>query len=183
MLLQLQQCFSNKGKNLMSKQDAKNTLVKQLDGSITYGDGSPLVRFDGDGLQKQISDLTALDCSVEPSLTVQSFAAECDINTIMAQYDNKMSLVPPSDLAPRYGDTTLLADFQTSVQLIADANASFAALPANVRKRFSNDPQEFVAYLSESGHEAELRELGLITPTVAQEAPLPPEAPTPTGDS
>jgi len=161
---------------------AKNTLIRQDDGTITFGDGSQLVRSDGDGLQKQMSLLTGLDCSVEPSLTKQSFAAECDINTIIAQYE-QTGILPEQTMAPRYGDTTLLPDFQNAMDLIANANASFASLPASVRKRFNNDPGDFVAYLSEPGHEAELRELGLLPALQAtQEAPVKPEATTPQGD-
>jgi phage internal scaffolding protein len=168
---------------MAKKSDDKNTLIRQDDGTITFGDGSPLIRSDNDGLAKQISDLTSLDCSVEPSLTQQHFADECDINQIMKKYE-LTGLLPETHLTPRYGDTTLLPDFQSAQNLIAQANQDFASLPAHLRKRFNNDPAEFVQYLSEPGHEAELRELGVLNALQAtQEAPVVPEATTPAGNS
>ena len=141
-----------------------------------------VVRFDGDGLQKQISDLTALDCSGDPSLTQQSFADETDINNIVSRFEATGLWPENTGFELRYGDTTLLPDFQEAQNLIAQANNSFSLLDAHVRAYFDNSPEKFVAFLSEPGHDAELRALGLLNP-IPQEAPGDGSEASPAGDS
>ncbi|QCQ85124.1 internal scaffolding protein [Blackfly microvirus SF02] len=136
-------------------------------------DLAKVVRFDGDGLQKQVSDATGLDFSASPSLTQQHFADETDVNNIVARFEQTGLWPETTGFEPRYGDTTLLPEFHEAQNLVAQAHNSFSMLDANVRRRFNNDPAEFLAFVSEPGHDDELRALGLLNPVPEAPAPVP----------
>lgn len=107
------------------------------------------------------SDATGLDCSVEPSLTKQAFAEECDINTIVRRFGITGQL-PENVRMPTYGDYTDVVDFKTAMDAMALARESFEAMPAQVRERFENDPQKFVEFCSDEKNRDEAVKLGLV---------------------
>lgn len=116
---------------------------------------------------KAASDACGLDCSVEPSLTQQHFAEECDINVLVERFG---LIPPPSDVRlPMFGDFSGVKDFKSAMDSIALANESFDAMPAKVRARFNHDPQAFLAFCSDDANRAEAEQLGLVV--------KPPEAP------
>ena len=107
-----------------------------------------------------------IDCSVEPSMTQQNFKAECDINTIMARYEDTGLL---DDNASVHGvgsflDVASSVDYHAAQNLIAKANEVFLDLPTKVRRRFNNDPVEFLAFIDDDANLDEARELGLLKP-------------------
>lgn len=95
------------------------------------------------------SDTGALDLIEDQKIDVyeqiQSFKESCDIKTILARYaagdENALNR-----RLPYYGDfsqmPTSLAGY---LQLLADAENTFAQLPANIRSNFNNSPSEFFA--------------------------------------
>lgn len=125
-----------------------------------------------------------IDCSVEPSMTKQSFAAECDINNIMARFERTGVLDFTNEFEPRYGDATAL-DYQTSLNIVINAQTMFDAMPAALRLRFGNDPQEFLAFVDDPRNVEESIKLGLrVVPVVSPDpTPIPvvlvPSAPLP----
>lgn len=108
-----------------------------------------------------------LDCSREPSLTRAEFAAECDINNIMAQYE-KTGVISHIRAEGRYLDLTDVPDLQRALTILADADAAFMSLPATVRREFDNDPAKFVTFAQDEANVERMREWGLAEP-------LPPE--------
>lgn len=106
----------------------------------------------------------SLDCSVEPSLTRQEFAAECDINTLMAQYEKTGVINHFNSGTPQYFDFEDMPDLQQSLEIMRDATAAFMQLPAIVRKEFDNDPAEFVKFATDEKNADKLREWGLMAP-------------------
>ena len=46
-----------------------------------------------------------------------------------------------------YADVSAIPDYQTAMDTIASANQLFASLPATLRKRFNNDPAEYLAFV------------------------------------
>lgn len=80
----------------------------------------------------------------QPSMTDQTYADECDIHHIIANF-NMTGIVDsagahdPATL--QYGDTTLLPDYETACNLVANVNSEFASLPSSVRAEFGNDPR------------------------------------------
>lgn len=93
------------------------------------------------------------------SLTAQEYKDESDINVILKRYvagDN--TVVRSSGV---FADVSALGDFQTQLEVVRRATEDFAALPADIRARFGNDPAALVAFLSDNSHDEEAIALGL----------------------
>lgn len=130
-----------------------------------------------------------------PSMTKQSFVAECDINNIMKQYKATgiISHISANARQGVYTDLPDSLDFQASLELVKEAQIAFASLPSKVRDRFGNDPAAFLAFCGDPRNAKEMAELGLTipsNPTPVPDAggsgskppakpPAPPAAPAP----
>lgn len=123
----------------------------------------------------EASRLSGLLCE-DDSLAVQSEKEECDINTLVKRFGITGQL-PQGVRMPTYGDFTEVLDFRTAHDALIAARQSFMALPADVRKRFSNDPAEFVDFCSNPQNLEECRKMGL-----APAAGPPPKADVPEGE-
>lgn len=115
----------------------------------------------------------------KPSLTVKSDKEDADINTIVRRF-GLTGQIPSNVRVPLSADFIDVVDFKDAMNAIRSAQESFAEMPAEVRKRFNNDPELFVAYCTEvkDGQLANLedmRKLGLAVPAVAPPAKV--EAP------
>lgn len=102
------------------------------------------------------------------SLTQQHFKNEVDINQIIERAE-KSGFISVSDKSPMYGDFTGLANFREARQMVVDAQEAFEALPAKIRQRFNNDPQELVDFVDNPENEEEAIELGLRQPAGSAE--------------
>lgn len=114
--------------------------------------------YDGD----VVSHKTGLDCSESPSRAQQHFRDECDINVLVARFAR--TGVPEALPAPPMAAFDEVFDFQSAMQTIIDANASFASLPSKVRSRFQNDPGLFLNFLHDESNRDEAVRLGLVPP-------------------
>lgn len=99
----------------------------------------------------------------EESMTKQSFKDECDINKIMAKFQKTGVIKHYAAHAPTYGDASPV-DYLDALQVIATANEMFAELPSSVRKRFSNNPEEFLEFVQNPENLDECRKMGLAPP-------------------
>lgn len=122
-----------------------------------------------------------IDCSVEPSMTKQEFAEECDINTIMRRYETTGRIDHVNSRMPEYGDFASVPDYQSAVNTVLEAESMFAELPARMRDRFGNNPQRLLEFLADPENRKEAEELGLVQP--APPPPPPPEPNPPAGGS
>lgn len=120
----------------------------------------------------------------EDSKTRQSFKEECDINNILKQYIRTGVLTFTNKHAPQYGDFPAY-DLKEALQVVKDANAMFADMPAVLRKRFNNNPEEFLEFIQSPDNRAEAEILGLIEPKAQQTAKPAEKAPqgAPKGES
>lgn len=113
---------------------------------------------------------SGLACDPAGKVTKDSFAEECDINTIVRRFGLTGQL--PTDVrAPMYGDFSEAMDYQSALHAVMAAQDSFMAMPAEVRQRFGNDPGAFVDFCSDPRNHAEAVELGLAV----RPASSPPE--------
>lgn len=103
-----------------------------------------------------------LDCSGDPGLTDQSQAKDCDVNLIVDHFA-KTGILPGTDVKSVFGDFSDPMDFHDAQNLVAHANEQFASLDAKVRKRFHNDPVEFLSFMQDPGNAQEAVKLGLAT--------------------
>lgn len=109
----------------------------------------------------------------KPSLTVQADKDKCCINNIMARW-RKTGLVDHITAhRGQYGDFASGADFTAAMNVVAAATQSFGQLPAELRKRFSNDPAEFLNFVSDESNFDEMVKMGLANarPVPAPSAP------------
>lgn len=97
------------------------------------------------------------------SMTKQSFKDECDINKIMEKFQKTGVLNHYASHAPTYGDASPV-EYLDALLVISTANEMFADLPASVRKRFNNNPEEFLEFAQDPKNVKQMRELGLASP-------------------
>jgi len=116
------------------------------------------------------SDESGLACK-DPSLAVQADLVPSDINTILRNF-GVTGRLPMTNKAPTYGDFTGIFDFQSAVNAVNAATDAFMELPADVRKRFDNDPQQFVDFCSDEANALEGEKLGINMPKM-EVAPVP----------
>lgn len=115
-----------------------------------------------DGENDKVSQETGLDCSKGgPSKTQQQFAEEADINTIVRRFGLTGQL-PNGVGMPLSGDFTKVVDFQTAMNLIAEAEEAFMQVPAETRARFEHDPAKMIEFLEDDKNRDEAMRLGLI---------------------
>ena len=96
----------------------------------------------------EVSRETGLEC-LDPSLAVQDGAEEADINTIARRFGMTGDASLLNVRAPTYGDFTGVTTYHEALEALSSAQASFGALPAEVRERFRNDPGAFVSFCSD----------------------------------
>lgn len=114
--------------------------------------------------------------------TKQSFKDECDINHVLARY-RKTGVLPMVPTNGTYLDVAEVTDYHSAMNFCVQAQQLFELLPAPVRKRFENDPGEFLAFAEDPANRAEMIEMGLVKETpedvAAKRAALDPAPETP----
>lgn len=124
----------------------------------------------------KVSDETGLECK-DVSLTKQSFADECDINSIVKRFGLTGEL-PQNVVMPQYRDFEEIVDFHTALNAVNKANESFNQLPAEIRSRFHNNPAEFVDFCFNDDNIDEAVKLGLVPRKEVIPDEKPPVSPT-----
>lgn len=104
-----------------------------------------------------------LFCDPSEGLTLQSFAEEVDINTIVARFGLTGHL-PEEVQVPVSGDFTDVVDFQTAMNAVRKAEEGFMELPPNIRARFGHDPQQLMDFVEDGRNYDEALRMGLLKP-------------------
>lgn len=114
--------------------------------------------------------------NVGDGMVKPEFKQGCNINSIISRY-KKTGIIPFMHTQPLYGDFTNSMDYQESLNLLIRAQEQFDGLPSQVRKRFGNDPKEFLDFMNNPDEALfqEKRRLGLMAP---EEPALNPQAET-----
>ncbi|WNK14187.1 MAG: internal scaffolding protein [Microvirus sp.] len=116
--------------------------------------------------------------------TKQSHVAECDINTIMKQYQRTGQIAHISSRAAQgaYTDLPDEVDFQMALNVVLEGQTAFATLPSKTRDRFGNDPNQFLAFMANPENTEEARKMGLLNPKSPAPSPTSlSSSPAPTG--
>lgn len=95
------------------------------------------------------------------SLVQQNAKDECDVNKILERFNKTGQLPNMIKQNPQFGDFTLVADYQESLNQVMFAQEQFAGLPSKVRARFENDPAQFLAFATNPQNLEGMIELGL----------------------
>lgn len=138
-------------------------------------------RYQYDTNELSLATGLVIEDNEQNNRTKQEFAEEVDINTLLRRF-NITGQMPENVRAPTYGDFTEVTDFQSAVNAIAQANEAFDQMPAEVRYRFNNDPERFVAFVDDEANRSEAEKLGLVFPRPPAE-PETPQTPPPGGQA
>jgi phage internal scaffolding protein len=106
------------------------------------------------------SNASGLVCE-EPTRAQQHHRDECDINVILERF-GKTGQMPVNAISGTYGDFSGVHDYHTAMNTLIAAESEFAALPANIRSRFANDPANLIEFLDNEDNRAEAEKLGLV---------------------
>lgn len=106
--------------------------------------------------------------------TKLEFQDECDINTILNKYMKTGELGDPARQAlAKYGDwSDFPKDYKESLDIAREAHDLFFQLPAKLRDKFNNDPNEYLDYATNPNNLESMVELGLATKRKQPEPPL-----------
>jgi len=119
------------------------------------------------------SNESGLRCE-DASRTQQHFKDETDINNILRQF-NITGQLPTKAISPRYGDFTNIGDYHSALNQVIAAEDEFMTLPATLRARFDNDPQELIEFLNNPENKDEAIKLGLVNKPIANVPDITPE--------
>ncbi len=93
--------------------------------------------------------------------TEQSHKNVCDVNNIVKKYDTTGLISHLSKMEARFGDMTGL-EFKEAQDQIILAKNMFDLLPADIRKRFENDPGKLLEFMEDPLNRDEAIKLGMI---------------------
>lgn len=113
--------------------------------------------------KRPLEERTTVDFSDDPGRTQTQFKDDCDVNKIVERHTRLGVVEHVNRHQPRYGDVTGV-DFRAWQEKIIGVRAMFLELPAEVRARFNNAPEEFLDYVQDPNNGEELVRLGLATP-------------------
>lgn len=120
----------------------------------------PFIRSPYNYDREAVSDENGLRCE-DDSLAQQNFASECDINNIVQTF-TRTGMMPPVSLSPRFGDFSGVSDFHSALNRVLSIQEEFLTLPADIRSRFENNPQNLILFLNDPANRDEAVELGLV---------------------
>jgi len=109
----------------------------------------------------------------KPSLTRQEFKQDCDLAELLKRFRKTPGGLRALEDAQGFAeglvfcDVTDVPDFRQHRDAINAANAKFMALPAKLRRRFDNDPAQFLDFCTNPSNLEEMRILGLAKPVEA----------------
>lgn len=96
----------------------------------------------------------------EPSQTRQAFAEQCNINKVMRKYEQTGQLPITNERAQYLNNRPL--SYHEAMQLVVEGQQAFDQQPAEIRKRFANSPEEFMAFIGDPENADEAVKLGIF---------------------
>lgn len=122
--------------------------------------------------------ISFLDEDGNPSIgrTKQCHKEECEIGNILRMYDKTGLIIHVNKLTAEYGDYTQINEYKVNLEMVIKARDSFETLPSHVRKKFGNDPGNFIEFASNPENHAEMVKLGLAKAPIVTAPAKAPEA-------
>jgi len=109
--------------------------------------------------------------TVGESLTQQHFAQEADIKTSIKKHDRTGIISHVARGVAHYGDYSEVNEYREALDMVNSANASFAMLPAELRKMFDNDAGAFFEFATDPKNEEKMIQMGLKEAPPSSKAP------------
>ena len=117
------------------------------------------------------------------SLTQQSHAAAADVRNIIKQYDRTGLIANVNKGIAQYGDYSEINEYAEALNMVREANESFATIPSHIREQFNNNAGLFFEFATDPKNSEEMIKMGLKkAPIIVEEAtpksdPAPPTPP------
>lgn len=112
----------------------------------------------------------AVEFDPDEGVTQQSFKEQCDVNNILKKFERTGMLEHAARFAGEYGDFIAADDYHGYMNKVVEAQQMFDQMPAGWRKRFGNDPANFLAFMDDPANEAEMREMGMLPKEIVDDA-------------
>ena len=97
----------------------------------------------------------------EETRTEQHHKDATTITNILKQYDKTGLITHVNQAKAEYGDFTQVNEYQESLNMVIRAQNAFDELPSDIRKKFNNDPGEFLEFATNPDNQEEMVTLGL----------------------
>ena len=119
------------------------------------------------------------------SLTQQSHASAADVRNIIKQYDRTGLIANVNKGIAQYGDYSEINEYAEALNMVSEANESFATLPSHIREQFNNNAGLFFEFATNPKNKEEMIQMGLakapdsvveVTPKSEFAPPAPQEA-------
>ena len=95
------------------------------------------------------------------SLTQQSHAAAADVRNIIKQYDRTGLIANVNKGIAQYGDYSEINEYAEALNMVREANESFAEIPSHIREQFGNNAGAFFEFATNPKNSEKMIELGL----------------------
>ena len=113
------------------------------------------------------------------SLTQQSHAAAADVRNIIKQYDRTGLIANVNKGIAQYGDYSEINEYAEALNMVREAEQSFAEIPSHIREQFDNNPGLFFEFATNPKNTEKMIEMGLAKApdTVVEVTPKSESAP------
>jgi phage internal scaffolding protein len=95
------------------------------------------------------------------SLTQQSHASAADVRNIIKQYDRTGLIANVNKGIAQYGDYSEINEYAEALNMVREANESFAQIPSEIRQQFGNDAGVFFEFATDPKNKEKMIEMGL----------------------
>lgn len=102
---------------------------------------------------------SAISFANDPGKTDQSQARETDVNWIMERFA-KTGVLPQAKPGI-FADVSSGMDFRDALHIVMHAEEQFMSLDAQTRRRFDNEPAQFLDFVSDPKNAEEMVKMGL----------------------
>ena len=95
------------------------------------------------------------------SLTQQSHAAQADVRNIIKQYDRTGLIANVNKGIAQYGDYSEINEYAEALNMVREANESFATIPSHIREQFNNNAGLFFEFATDPKNSEKMIQMGL----------------------
>ena len=95
------------------------------------------------------------------SLTQQSHAQAADVRNIIKQYDRTGLIANVNKGIAQYGDYSEINEYAEALNMVREANESFAEIPSHIREQFNNNAGLFFEFATDPKNSEKMMEMGL----------------------
>lgn len=99
--------------------------------------------------------------------TEQHHKDTCDVNKIITKYDKTGLIIHANTMEARYGDMTGM-DYKEAMDKVMEIRNDFNLMPSAIRKRFNNNPEEYLRFMENPSNREEAIKLGLVLPSTPE---------------